>query len=137
MSQGMEKEQESTNLLHSSVPQQVTPEKANAEVNAIGESFNLGKRGRESMGSTASPITPLQPPPKKADLTTSGSKHNASLRKASSKPLYPTHEDRKEVEDASQRGTRLKIIGIEISGELKISPYEKVTNEDLWDHLVK
>ena len=136
MSQGMEKVQEYTNLLHSSVPLQVTPEKTN-KGNVTEGSSNTGKRGRDSRNSKPSPTTPSQPPPKRADLQASGNKHSATTRRASSKPLYPTHEDRKEVEDASERGTRLKIMGIEISVEPKTSPYEKVSNEDLWDHLVK
>ena len=131
----MEKEQESTNLLHSSVPQQVTPEKTN-KGNVTEGSSPKGKRGRDSRDNP-SPTTPSQPPSKRADFQSSGTKLSASTRRASSKPLYPTHEDRKEVEDASERGTRLKTMGIDISVEPKNSPYEKVSNEDLWDHLVK
>ena len=133
----MEETQGATSLLVSLTPPPATPGKSN-NVNPNNEgNAQEGKRGRESMGSLDSPGTISQPPHKRADLQKSAAKHKGPKNTAFVKPLYPSHEDRKEVEDAAERGTRVKIMGIEIPVEPRTTPYDKVINEDLWDYLVK
>ena len=137
MSQGLEETPGATGPALSSESNMATPEKSKDVNLTTVANLNEGKRSRESEGSQHSPTTALQPLAKKADLQNSATKHKGPRNTAFVKPLYPSHEDRKEVEDAAERGTRVKIMGIEIPVEPKTTPYEKVTNEDLWDHLVK
>ena len=136
MSQNLET-QGATSLSVSLKSPPATPGKSN-NVNPNNEdNAQEGKRGRESVGSLDSPGTISQPPHKRADLQNSATKHKGPKNTAFVKPLYPSHEDRKEVEDAAERGTRVKIMGIEIPGEPRTTPYDKVVNEEIWDYLVK
>ena len=81
------------------------------------------------------------PPGQGREKITDTTNSSQKLREAKSlssfiKPLYPTVQDRKGVEDASEYGTRVKIVGVELPDSKK-SPYDKVLHEELWDQLVK
>ena len=81
------------------------------------------------------------PPGQGREKITDTTNSSQKVREAKSlssfiKPLYPTVQDRKGVEDASEYGTRVKIVGVELPDSKK-SPYDKVLHEELWDQLVK
>ena len=118
------------------------PPPANPEIRGVKylgkmSALETGKRDR----SDSPPESPeiAQRPEKRPDLSDSNSKRKkaeATTQKAFIKPLYPSQEDRKGTEDASERGTRLKIMGVDLPEDPKVTPYEKVSHEDLWDHLI-
>ena len=103
----------------------------------INSDLKDGERGlkRALTGSDGS-TPPGQGREKITDTTNSSQKREAKSLSNFIKPLYPTVQDRKGVENASEYGTRVKIVGVELP-DSKTSPYEKVLYEELWDQLVK
>ena len=70
------------------------------------------------------------------DVTNSNSKRMTSQHLSNFiKPIYPSQPDRKGIEDASEHGTRVKIIGVSLPDE-RTSPYNKVMDKELWEQLV-
>ena len=119
-----------------SIPGDSTPKNTDLDKDliTIGTDDDRGQKRALTYSENSTP--PNQGPGKYTDVTDSSQKREAKPLSNFIKPLYPSVQDRKGVEDASENGTRFKIVGVSLP-DSQTSPYDKVLHEELWDQLVK
>ena len=118
-------------------PGNSTPENSDLDKDLVTNGTDGDKGLKRNLTYSDGSTPPSQGPGKYTDVTDSSQKREA-MKPLSNfiKPLYPSVQDRKGVEDASEYGTRVKIVGVNLP-DSQTSPYDKVLYEELWDQLVK
>ena len=118
-------------------PGNSTPENSDLDKDLVTNGTDGDKGLKRNLTYSDGSTPPSQGPGKYTDVTDSSQKREATKPLSNFiKPLYPSVQDRKGVEDASEYGTRVKIVGVNLP-DSQTSPYDKVLYEELWDQLVK